>query len=225
MGFHPETLAAWPEALEVPRHCVEVVLGNDVRMTWVNNDYFMDGMTHQATAKGTSISGAFAGSSRGRATRSPSIRLPRLRRSRPASTASPCSTWKNCCRGWTVGGRRLRAFHRLRRVAVRLRDVRRLRGLQRAVADLAAEPALVAEMFDRCAAFAVLLGRAACRRFPLDWLWTGDDVAGQRFAADEPGTWRRLIKPHLRLVLAVGKRHRLWVVYHGCGACGRSSPT
>jgi uroporphyrinogen decarboxylase len=83
---------------------------------------------------------------------------------------------------------------------------------------MSAEPALVDEMLDRCAAFAALLAELACRRFPLDWLWTGDDVAGQDALLMSPETWRRLVKPHLQLVFDVAKRHRLWVVYHCRGS-------
>ena len=81
-----------------------------------------------------------------------------------------------------------------------------------------AEPGLVDEIFDRCAAFAALLAELACRRFPVDWLWAGDTVAGHDALLMSPESWRRLIKPHLRLVIDVAKRHRLWLGYHGCGS-------
>ena len=35
-------------------------------------------------------------------------------------------------------------------------------------------------MLAGCAGFARDLAEEACRRLPLDWLWTGDDVAGQQ---------------------------------------------
>ena len=35
------------ETFEVPPECVDAVLGNDVRMTWVNNDYCMEGIVHE----------------------------------------------------------------------------------------------------------------------------------------------------------------------------------
>ena len=38
LTFHPEMLASLAHLLEIPRPCVEGVLGNDVRMTWVNNN-------------------------------------------------------------------------------------------------------------------------------------------------------------------------------------------
>ncbi len=57
-----------------------------------------------------------------------------------------------------------------------------------------------------------------CRRFPLDWLWTGDDVAGQQAMLLHPDLWRALVKPHLRRVAAVGTAHGLPVAFHCCGA-------
>jgi uroporphyrinogen decarboxylase len=94
----------------------------------------------------------------------------------------------------------------------------RLRGMEETLIDLAAEPELADAMLGRCADFAVELAEAACDRFPLDWLWTGDDVASQTALMMSPATWRRLVKPHLARVFEVGKRHGLWVAYHCCGA-------
>jgi len=94
----------------------------------------------------------------------------------------------------------------------------RLRGLGQTAMEIAAEPELTYEMFGRCADFAVQLSEAACRRFPLDWLWTGDDVASQRSLLMSPERWRTMIKPHLARVFAVGKAHGLWLAFHCCGA-------
>jgi uroporphyrinogen decarboxylase len=73
-------------------------------------------------------------------------------------------------------------------------------------------------MFSRCADFAVDLSEEACRRFPLDWLWSGDDVASQRSLLMSPDAWRALVKPHQKRVFDVGKAHGLWVAHHCCGA-------
>ena len=73
-------------------------------------------------------------------------------------------------------------------------------------------------MMGRCAGFAVLLSEAACERFAVDWLWTGDDVAGQTALFMNPESWRALIKPHLKRVADVGRRRGLPVAYHCCGA-------
>ena len=77
---------------------------------------------------------------------------------------------------------------------------------------------MIETLFGRCADFAVMLSEEACRRFPLDWLWAGDDVASQQSLMMSPAMWRRLIKPQLQRVFDVGRRHKLSVAYHCCGA-------
>jgi uroporphyrinogen decarboxylase len=94
----------------------------------------------------------------------------------------------------------------------------RLRGMEAAMLDISHDPDLARTMFDRCADFSILLAEEACRRFPLDWLWTGDDVAGQQCMLLSPRTWRSLIKPGLARVFAVGHAHGLPVAYHCCGS-------
>jgi uroporphyrinogen decarboxylase len=94
----------------------------------------------------------------------------------------------------------------------------RLRGLEQALVDVASRPAFAAKMLERCAAFARRLAEEACRRFPLDWLWTGDDVAGQQGLILSPASWRELVEPALAEIFAVGKRAGLPVAYHCCGA-------
>ena len=73
-------------------------------------------------------------------------------------------------------------------------------------------------MLGRCADFAVTLSEAACDRFAVDWLWTGDDIAGQQAMMMDPAMWRDLIKPHLQRVVDVGTARGLPVAYHSCGA-------
>jgi uroporphyrinogen decarboxylase len=79
-------------------------------------------------------------------------------------------------------------------------------------------PDFAATMLQRCADFAVLLGEEALRRYPLDWLWTGDDVASQTNLIVSPRAWRQLVKPALESVFKLGKAHGVWVAYHCCGA-------
>ena len=47
MWFHPGTRVLLSELFEVPPAYLDFVLGNDVRMTWVNNNYFMEGIVHE----------------------------------------------------------------------------------------------------------------------------------------------------------------------------------
>jgi uroporphyrinogen decarboxylase len=94
----------------------------------------------------------------------------------------------------------------------------RLRGLENAIMDIAADPELTVEMFGRCAHFALELSRRACAEMPLDWLWSGDDVAGQQSLVMSPEAWRRQIKPLMAEIFAIGKGHGMWVAHHCCGA-------
>jgi uroporphyrinogen decarboxylase len=94
----------------------------------------------------------------------------------------------------------------------------RLRGLEKAIMDIALDPELTSVMFGRCAGFAVELSRRACSGLPIDMLWCGDDVAGQQSMVMSPEAWRDLIKPLMAEIFAVGKKAGLWVANHCCGA-------
>jgi uroporphyrinogen decarboxylase len=84
--------------------------------------------------------------------------------------------------------------------------------------EMATDRDLTYTMLGRCADFAVALAQRACKEMPLDWLWTGDDVAGQEALMMSPDMWRDMIKPHLQRVFDVGKDAGLWIAYHCCGA-------
>ncbi|HOH30413.1 MAG TPA: uroporphyrinogen decarboxylase family protein, partial [Candidatus Hydrogenedentes bacterium] len=94
----------------------------------------------------------------------------------------------------------------------------RIRGLENASLDLALDPEFAVAMMSKCADFSVCLSEKACARFPLDWLWLGDDVAGQRALIMNPELWREIIKPQLKRIAEVGKAAGLPVAYHCCGA-------
>jgi uroporphyrinogen decarboxylase len=94
----------------------------------------------------------------------------------------------------------------------------RLRGMGNALLDMAIDKELASVMFGRCADFSVELAERACKRLPLDWLWTGDDVAGQASLLMNPAMWREQIKPHLHRVFNTAASNELWLAYHCCGS-------
>jgi uroporphyrinogen decarboxylase len=94
----------------------------------------------------------------------------------------------------------------------------RLRGMENTMLDMVSAPTLARQMLRHCVDFSILLAEEAIQRYPLDWLWTGDDVASQQAMMISPKTWRMLVKPELARVFAVGKAHHLWLAYHCCGA-------
>jgi uroporphyrinogen decarboxylase len=219
LTFYSDTLVRLARDLEVPRHCVEAVLGNDVRMAWVNNDYAMEGMTHDKDGEGHVDLWGIHWAKDGLANRIVNHPLDKTSAGEVRKYCFPLQHVEELLSRMNplVAG----AYEDFIGCDVSpcVFDMYvRLRGMDQAMADLAAEPALVDEMLDRCAAFAALLAELACRRFPLDWLWTGDEVAGRDGLLMSPECWRRLVKPHLALVFEVAKRHRLWVVYHCRGS-------
>jgi uroporphyrinogen decarboxylase len=94
----------------------------------------------------------------------------------------------------------------------------RLRGMERALLDMIDYTDMTKTMLRRCADFAVQLGEEAFRRYPIDWLWTGDDVASQSSLMLSPRQWRQLVKPALQETFRLGQAHGVWVAYHCCGA-------
>ena len=46
MWFHPDTARKLAAMLEIPAHALSEAMGNDVRQTWVNNNFAMEGIVH-----------------------------------------------------------------------------------------------------------------------------------------------------------------------------------
>jgi uroporphyrinogen decarboxylase len=219
MWFHPQTVRRLADLLEIGVPDVAEAMGNDIRQTWVNNNYAMEGIVHDAEGEGHTDWWGIQWVKRfgfNQITRFPlagapreavlAYRYPYQRREELLALMHPLLP---------DAGR----FYLGCDVSPCIFEMYwRLRGMEDALLDMASDPVLAAEMFRRAADFSIDLGEAACRRFPLDWYWTGDDVAAQRGMLFSPASWRRLVKPELARVFAVGKAHGLPVAYHCCGA-------
>ena len=219
MWFHPSTAERLSRALEIPAAALDEVLGNDVRQTWVNNNYAMEGITHAHDGEGhTDDWGigwvkqyhfnqivhhplAQATPEEMLAYRFPYAQIEKLLGSMPPVAAAAGEYFIGC----DVSPCAFEMYWRLR-------------GMEASMLDMAESPALAATMLARCVDFSIALAEQAIQRFPLDWLWTGDDVASQRAMMMSPKTWRALIKPELARVFALAKTHHLWLAYHCCGA-------
>jgi uroporphyrinogen decarboxylase len=219
MWFHPDTARHLATLLEIPASEVGEAMGNDVAQTWVNNNYAMEGIVHEREGEWHRDfwgikwvkAGAFnqpaefplAGASEAKvlAYRFPQDKMDFLL----ARMAPLLQRGAELFLGCDVSPCAFEMYWRLR-------------GLEQALLDLAARPTLAARMLERCAGFARALAERACRELPLDWLWTGDDVAGQNGMILSPEAWRELIKPLLAQVFAEGRRAGLWVAFHCCGA-------
>lgn len=219
MWFHPVTARHLAEVLEVPASAVGAAMGDDVRMTWVNNNWAMEGIVHEHEGEGHVDpwgvrwvkEGAFnqpvgfplSGASRDEllAYRFPEDKLDFLLQLMDPVLAHKEKYFIGCDVSPCV-----------------FEMYWRLRGLENAVMDIASDPELTRTMFRKCAEFALTLSRRVCAELPIDWLWCGDDVAGQTSMVMSPAAWRDLIKPMMADIFAVGKSSGLWVAHHCCGA-------
>jgi uroporphyrinogen decarboxylase len=218
MWFHPSTADRLARLLGIPIACVGQAMGNDVQQTWVNNNFAMEGITHEHDGEGhvddwgirwvkryffNQIEGVplqAATPEQVLAYQFPYAHLDDLLANMLPIVPHAADTFIGC----DVSPCAFEMYWRLR-------------GMENAMLDMALIPDLAATMLGRCADFAIALARRACADFPLDWLWTGDDVASQAGMLMSPRTWRELVKPHIGRVFQVGKQHGLWVAYHCCG--------
>ncbi|HOZ46473.1 MAG TPA: uroporphyrinogen decarboxylase family protein [Candidatus Hydrogenedentes bacterium] len=219
MWFQPSTVRRLAEALEIAPNRVVEALGDDVRQAWVNNNYAMEGIRHAREGEGHVDAWGIAWRRQGEFNQIVSFPLEKASPDEilgyrfPVDAEDglldqmvPVMEWRDAyfC-GVDVSPCVFEMYNRLR-------------GMEGALLDLRADEAVAFEMMGRCADFAVDLSHRACDRFDVDWLWTGDDVAGQQALFMSPEMWRRLVKPHLERVVDVGIARGLPVAYHSCGA-------
>ena len=219
MWFHPETTRKLARMLEIPLSKVGEAMGNDIRQTWVNNNFAMEGIVHERDGEGHRdwwgvewekqfgfnqiVHYPLAGKTREEVL---AYEFPYDRKEELLGFMKPVvEDGDGCYIGCDVSPCIFEMYWRLR-------------GMEDSMMDMAEDSELADEMFRRCAEFSVVLGEEACQRFPLDWFWAGDDVAGQKCMMMSPATWKRLVKPHLKTVFDVGKKYGLPVAYHCCGA-------
>ncbi|MDP6779263.1 MAG: uroporphyrinogen decarboxylase family protein [Candidatus Latescibacteria bacterium] len=219
MWFHPDTAARLGQVLEIPAGCVAEVMGNDVRQTWVSNNHAMEGITHEHDGESHVDDWGIEWVKVGpfnQIRRSP---LEDASEAEIADFTHPYDRMGSLLANmdpvvedaddWFIGCDVSPCLFEM---------VSRVRGMEQATMDLADGPGVADRMLDDAEAFAIEVSKKACDRFPLDWLWTGDDVAGQQAMVMSPACWREKIRPRLERIFEVGKSRDLWVAYHCCGA-------
>jgi len=219
MWYHPQTrqrLAALPE---IPAQYVAVVMGDDIRQAWMSNDYAMEGIVHEYDGQShvdewgvgwTRIDGfnqisryplADAGREELLKYDFPYAYIAQLVDLMSPAVESANEYFVGCDVSPCV-----------------FEMYWRLRGMQKTLMEIMLDRELVQTMMERCTVFSCELSEAACRRFPLDWLWLGDDAGGQQSMLMSPHTWRKMVKPLLKQNADVGKKHGVYVAFHSCGA-------
>lgn len=219
MWLHPDTKTRLSDILEVPPAALDFVFGNDVRQTWVNNNYAMEGIVHEHDGEGhiddwgiewvkgysfNQIKSYPLAEADGDAVldyQFPYEKLPKLMQPMDEVAARGEDYFIGC----DVSPCAFEMYWRLR-------------GMENTLLDFALNKKLASAFLQKCIDFAAFLSREAIQRYQLDWLWTGDDVAGQNSMIISPEMWRELIKKPLRDLFDIGKRAGLYVAYHCCGA-------
>ena len=219
MWFHPQTMLKLAALLEIPPARVAEAMGNDVRQTWVNNNYAMEGIVHDTDGERHRDWWGIDWVKQYGFNQIERFPLARATREQVLAYGFPTERFEDLL-GLMLPVVRERADHWLGcDVSPCVFEMYwRLRGMEDAMLDIAGDPELADAMFGRCADFSIALGEAACARYPLDWYWTGDDVSGQQGMMLSPRSWRALVKPHLARVFTVGRKRGLPVAYHCCGA-------
>jgi uroporphyrinogen decarboxylase len=225
MWFHPATTSRLARTLEIPLACVGDAMGNDIHQTWVNNNYAMEGIVHdrdgEAHVDAWGITWTYqywynqitmhplAGASRDE------VLAYGFPYEAVAELLGPMDQVAGSSHGYFLGCDVSPCAYEM---------AWRLLGMEETLAAMASDAELIEPVLRGCADFAVHMATEACTRYPLDWLWTGDDVASQRGMIVSPSMWREMIKPQLARVIAVGKRRGLPVAFHCCGALGPIIP-
>ncbi len=219
MWYHPATMQVLCQRLEIPSDCFDLVVCNDVKQTWVGNNWAMEGIIHENNGEGHTDPWGVEWVKEGmfnQILKSPledaseeeilSYEFPHKQIEQLLTNMEKLLPYsKDYFIGCDISPCLLELLYRLR-------------GMQNTFLDLLSAPEVSKELLSKAAAFAIETGEKACSKFPLDWLWTGDDVGGQASMMLSPELWREMVKPHLKEIFDVGKKRDLWIAYHSCGA-------
>ncbi len=219
MWYHPQTAERLAKILEIPINHLGDALGDDVKMTWVNNNYAMEGIVHENDGEShvdewgiewTRIDGfnqithyplVYATPDEVENYKFPDNKISALMERMNPVIAKKDEYFIGC----DVSPCAFEMYWRLR-------------GMENSMMDIIENPKMAETMMRRCAEFSLRLSEAACERFELDWLWAGDDVGGQTGMMLSPETWREMIKPQLKRLLDLAKSEHIYAAFHSCGA-------
>ena len=219
MWFHPATSQRLCNVLDIQPSFLDEVLGHDIKQTWVSNNYAMEGIVHDNEGD-THIddwgiewikidefnqikSYPLKDASRDEII---NYRYPYERSDDLLKLMEPVLKYK---KDYFIGCDISPSLFEM---------IWRLRGMEQSIYDIVLDRELFKEMIDQATEFNLHLAKRACSEFELDWLWTGDDVAGQENMIMSPDDWREIIKPRLKEIYNVGKSNNLWIAHHCCGA-------
>lgn len=94
-----------------------------------------------------------------------------------------------------------------------------IRGMEQLLIDMLENQSAVEMFFDNAMHFSLALCYEALK-YPIDWIWLGDDIGGQQAMMLRPELWRDLLRPRMAAIISEIKRLKpeMIVAYHSCGA-------
>jgi uroporphyrinogen decarboxylase len=219
MWFHPDIVIQLCKLLEIPHNYVAEAMGDDVRQTWVGNNYAMEGIVHQKDGETHVDDWGIEWIKEGPFNQIKIYPLQNAELGEISQYKFPYDGIEQLLKNMNPVTAQAEKFFIGCDVSPCLFEmICRLRGMENAILDLVDNPELSNELLKRSADFTIDLSEKACERFELDWLWTGDDVGGQLAMIMSPQHWRDIIRPQLENIFKVGKSKGLWIAYHSCGA-------
>lgn len=225
MWFQPSTAQRLAHTLDIPAARLAEVLGDDVRQTWVSNNYAMEGIVHEHEGESHTDDWGITWKKEGEFNQIVNSPLENADRETCLAYEQPWEQEGTLLALMAPVVAQYEKYYIGCDVSPCVFEMyARIRGLEAAALDLVMDADLAMTMLSRCADFALSLSEKACAQFPLDWLWLGDDVAGQQALMMSPDMWRDMIKPHLKRLADVGKKNGLPVAYHCCGALASIIP-
>ncbi len=217
--FHPETTRQLAAALEIPPARVAEAMGDDIRQTWVGNNNAMEGIVHEHEGEGHTDPWGIRWVRQGGFNQVAESPLAGATEEEVLAYAFPYGHADDLLSSMVpVAGSAGDRFIGCDISPCLLELMFRVRGMEQALLDLAADADTSRAFLRKAADFSIHLAGRACAQFPLDWLWTGDDVGSQRAMIISPGRWRDMIGPELARIIAAGKARGVRVAYHSCGS-------
>ena len=219
MWFHPETADILAKTLEIPVQYVSTVFEDDIRQTWVSNNYAMEGIVHQHDGETHTDQWGVKWVKQGAFNQIEHYPLADLSNEEMLNYKFPFDKIPELLQNMNpVIAAKDEYFIGCDVSPCLFELICRLRNMGNAILDFLINPEIMDFLLEQAGDFAVKISQEAVNKFDLDWLWTGDDVGGQQAMILDPEMWRSRIKPHLKRILDVGKQKGLWTAYHCCGA-------
>lgn len=217
--FHPATVQKLSHTLEIEPESLDMVFSNDVKQAWVGNNFAMEGIIHENNGEGHADQWGIEWVKEDLFNQILKCPLENASVEEISNYQFPVKHIEQLLSNMEkVIPYSTEYFIGCDISPCLLELLLRIRGMENTFIDLLVSPENSKELLLKAALFAIEIAEKACNKFPLDWLWTGDDVGGQQSMLVSPELWREMFKPHLKNIFSVGKKKGLWVAYHSCGA-------